>query len=179
MKQLAFTLMLLVIVLSPLAAVCQRSHGKGDWAAVQILPRGEALDVKQIDGRSDACVFAGATAEALFCDAGSMSGDGEFNIPRTAVQQIRHARRGVNLSKIVGVSTIVGVVAGIAIPPQKGGSRLLDGVGGGFAGALGGCIITAAAAPVALLPGSVIYQQPKRGRNVSAAAKAPGKDGPQ
>ncbi len=162
MKQIAFILMLFVVVLSPLAAVCQGSARKSDWAVVQTQARGEALEVRWTGGPSYYCIFAGATDDALFCGSHPASGGGDYSIARTAVREIRHAKKMPTTSQAVGISVAAGVVAGAAMRPQPGGSRAVDAVYGGLGGIMVGAVASAVIAiPAAFIPGKLIYRQAK------------------
>lgn len=160
MKQIGFTLMLFVVVLSPLAAVCQRSprvDKKADWTAVQILERGVALDVKWTDGRSSYCIFNGATQDTLFCDQGSWAPGREYSVMRSQVKLIRLER---SPNQIVKTSAAVGAIAGFALPNQEASERIIGALAGGAAGVLAGCVISL---PAAFIPGRLIYRQPNAG----------------
>ena len=94
MKQLGFTLMLFVVVLSPLAAVCQSASTPTastqaastqapaltppdkEWRKIQKLPQGTFLVVGNTYGPPLACRMAAATDDALFCDAPESPGGG-------------------------------------------------------------------------------------------------------
>jgi hypothetical protein len=149
MKQIAW--MLVAIALAPAAA-----QGVNDWNRVQGLARGDALEVKRVDGRSAYCAFDGATDASLFCNSGNFFVHRKFQIDRAAVQQVRMAPSPDRVHKIVLASAIVGAVAGAAIPPQNGTPRVVDGAAGGLAGVFAGCFISL---PAIFIPGKLVYRQ--------------------
>jgi hypothetical protein len=198
MKQIVFTLMLFVIVLSPLAAACQAlpdspvpqmlvaqsspvpSAGQpmavpsgssssaagipqtagtqpsqqspppgppnGDWRKIQRLIHGEPIVVTSTYGPSQACRFAGATDDALFCDApGAPDGSG-YRFERATVISVQATRPQHNyhpawIASVIGGGLAVGIIA--AQSNDAGDAARI--------GAVGALVVGAIGAPLALL----------------------------
>jgi hypothetical protein len=200
MKQIGFTLMLIVIVLSPLAAACQvlpDSPGpvasfaagasaadlpqapapsgssssttglqetaasqstlqapppaksgppNGDWRKIQRLAHGEQIVVTSTYGPSQACRFAGATDDALFCDApGAPDGSG-YRFERGTVISVQATRPAYNyhpawIAAVIGGGLTVGIIA--AQSNDAGDAAKI--------GAVGALVVGAIGAPLALL----------------------------
>jgi hypothetical protein len=107
MKQLAFTLMLFVVVLSPLAAFCQllpdgpaaqapppqvAAADDAAWARIERLARGEPIVVTSTYGPVVHCLFAGATDRFLFCDPVDNPAGTGYRFDRDKVEQVDEDR---------------------------------------------------------------------------------------
>jgi hypothetical protein len=174
MKQLGFTLMLFVVVLSPLAAVCQTQQTPApqttpegapsqsasapapsppdklsppdkDWRRIQKLPYGVVIDVTSTYGPDLRCRFAAATDDALFCnDPGSAAGTG-WQFDRARVISVAATILRKNHHPGWMAATIAGgLVVGLLA------TRSTSAGGAAAAGALGAAVVGAAGAPLAL-----------------------------
>jgi hypothetical protein len=186
MKQFGFTLMLFVIVLSPLAAVCQRlpdepqpaqatasqttqpaaasapekpAAPNGDWRKIQRLAHGEPIVVNSSYGPSLQCRFAGATEDALFCDApGSPEGTG-YSFERAKVISVEASRPERNYHPVWIASIIAGGLAVGLIATKSNDAGDAARIGG-----IGALVVGAIGAPIALLQSqdrpmvSVVYR---------------------
>jgi hypothetical protein len=164
MKQIGFTLMLFVVVLSPLAAVCQgatpASTGQaqaaqaappsitppdGQWRKIERLPVGVAIVVLGTHDVPVHCRFAAATDDALYCDALENPGGTGWQFDRASVVSVeatilkKNWHPGLVAAMIAG-GTLVGLAA-------TGGMSAGRAAG---AGAIGAVITGAAGAPIAL-----------------------------
>jgi hypothetical protein len=173
MKQLGFTLMLFVIVLSPLAAACQWLPDSpepvaqtsasqstqqpnaplapqaplGAWRKIQRLPHGESIVVNSTLGPALECRFAGATDAYLFCDApGSPDGSG-YPFERVNVISVEEMRPERNTHPAWLASIIAGgtIVGFIA-------TRSTDAGHAAEAGAIGALVTAGVGAPLAFMP---------------------------
>jgi hypothetical protein len=192
MRQLGFTLMLFMVVLSPLAAACQGLPDKphpasdahatasqtteqpaadaqakpatpdADWRKIQRLALGEPIVVSSTYGPALHCRFAGATNDALFCDApGSPDGTG-YSFKRPSVLSVEAQRPGRNyhpawIASIIAGGLVTGLVA----------TQHTDAGGAATAGAVGALVVAAVGAPLAFL-------QPRNAPTVSVVYRPHG-----
>jgi hypothetical protein len=189
MKQFGFTLMLFVIVLSPLAAVCQglpdepqpapptqatvsqsTQQATADapakpappdagWRKIQRLAHGEPIVVNSSYGPSLQCRFAGATEDALFCDApGSPEGTG-YSFERAKVISVEAKRPGRNYHPVWIASIIAGGLSVGLVATKSDDAGDAARIGG-----IGALVVAAIGAPVVLLQSqdrpmvSVVYR---------------------
>jgi hypothetical protein len=173
MKQLGFTLMLFVVVLSPLAAVCQLQQTPApqstqppgapsqsasapaqpaplsppdkDWRKIQKLPYGVVIDVSSSYGPDLRCRFAAATDDALFCnDPGSAAGTGwRFDRARVISVAATVLRKNHHPGWIAA-TLAGGLVVGLLA------SRGTSAGGAATAGLIGAGVVGVAGAPLAL-----------------------------
>jgi hypothetical protein len=166
MKRLGFTLMLLVVVLSPLAAVCQgarsphlplgagtaptqsQSHPltppDGQWRKIQKLPPGAVILVTNIYGAPLRCRFAAATDDALFCDAPESPGGSGWQFDRPAVISVEATiLRKNHHPGLIAAAITGGLLVGFAA------TRGTDAAHAAGAGAIGAVAVAGAGAPVA------------------------------
>lgn len=177
MKQFGFTLMLFVIVLSPLAAVCQAlpdspqpapdqgaakpGIAERTWRHIQQIRYGEPIDVASTYGPPLRCRFSSATEDAIFCDAPNSPDGSGYRFDRAAVTYVEELapppkpnHHPVWLSSMIAGGILVGLAA--AEDTDAGHAAAL--------GALGAVIVGGIGAPMALLnqnngsaPGPLIY----------------------
>ena len=114
----------------------------GAWRKIQRLVHGEPIVVSSTYGPSMACRFAGATEDALFCDAqGAPDGSG-YRFERATVISVRAERAKRNyhpflIGSMIAVGTVVGVrVASNADAGSGAGAGVLAAVMTGGIGAL-------------------------------------------
>ena len=189
MKQLGFTLMLFVVVLSPLAAVCQMqpppapqststpaqpapplSPPDKDWRKIQKLPYGVVIDVSSTYGPDLRCRFASATDDALFCnDPGSAPGAGwQFDRARVISVSATIPRKNHHpgwIAATLAGGLVVGLLA----------ARTTSAGGAATAGMIGAGVVGIAGAPLALSQPdedwiTVVYR-PRVSRQSAPAAK--------
>ncbi|MGH9589992.1 MAG: hypothetical protein ACRD25_06330 [Terracidiphilus sp.] len=127
------------------------------WSHVENLGQGDRIIVTAANGQRAYCDFAGATNDMLFCDSSPWSGRGGFQLERTRIAVIRHNDRMRNFHIAIAAGTAVGAIAGAAAAPGHGNADGWLGYGsaGALVGFVAGCFV---AAPVALLPGRLIYR---------------------
>jgi len=160
MKRLYLLLLLIVV---PAAAWAQAlpnapqpgSADDASWSHVEGLNRGDQIMVSRPGGGfSTPCRFAGATDGMLFCDA--VYGDPEYKFPRADITKIRRDDKRRNMRIVIGSFAAAGFIAGVAVPPQAGPPRIVNGMIGAGVGAFGGLLVSL---PVALLvPGRLVYR---------------------
>jgi hypothetical protein len=133
MKQLGFTLMLFVVVLSPLAAVCQSASTPTastqaastqapaltppdkEWRKIQKLPQGTFLVVGNTYGPPLACRMAAATDDALFCDAPESPGGAGWQFDRQTVISVEATVLKKNHHPVwIGATIASGLLFGIS-----------------------------------------------------------------
>ena len=132
MKQLGFTLMLFVVVLSPLATVCQAPAPQSapasaqdsrsaltppdkEWRKIQKLPQGTYMVVGNTYGPALACRMAAATDDALFCDAPESPGEAGWQFDRATVVSVEATVRRKNHHPVwIGATIASGLFFGIA-----------------------------------------------------------------
>ncbi|UWZ83899.1 hypothetical protein [Occallatibacter riparius] len=133
MKQLGFTLMLFLVVLSPLAAVCQATAPPAtqtastqnapqaltppdkEWRKIQKLPRGTYLVVGNTYGPALACRMAAATDDALFCDAAESPGGQGWQFDRATVISVEATVLRKNHHPVwIGATIASGLLIGIS-----------------------------------------------------------------
>lgn len=174
MKQFGFTLMLFVIVLSPLAAACQAlpdapaanaggaqsasQPGGGpppanpqisdrEWRKIQNILYGEQLVVASTYGAPLRCRYASATDTALYCDAaGSPDGTG-YRLERATViyVELETPRPSVNHHP-VWISCMIagGILSGLTASQETDAGHAAG------VGAIGALIVGAIGTPMVL-----------------------------
>jgi hypothetical protein len=170
MKQFGFTLMLFVIVLSPLAAVCQGGAqasapgqntgaaspaiSQAGWQRIQKIPRGHFIVVTSTYGPALECQFAGATDAELYCDEPDSPATTGYVFERSRVVGVKAVKphdpdapriRNPHWGRWV-TEAVAGTLVGVGVA-KSGGTAA--GVGMGAATAL---IIEGAARGVPIAP---------------------------
>jgi hypothetical protein len=175
MKQFAFTLMLFVVVLSPLAAVCQGTPVASpaptaqparpgysqptspqnasqtltppdkEWRKIQKLPQGTFIAVGNTYGPALACRMAAATDDALYCDAPESPGGSGWQFDRAAVISVEATVLKKNHHPGLIAAAIVGGVL-VGLAASHG----TDAAHAAGAGAIGAVVTAGAGAPMAL-----------------------------
>ena len=152
------------------------ARGDGDWNRVQQLVNGQEIIVSTGGKNKTHCRFSGATTNFLFCEPvyGGQNGD-EYKFERAEVETIRQDQWHRNAKLAIGTSAAAGFVWGAVrgSDPRSGYDypRVVTGLAGGLVGALAGCVV---ALPVAfLVPGHLVYRQPKWERRAHLASGLP------
>jgi hypothetical protein len=172
MKQIGFTLMLFVVVLSPLAAVCQKlpdergaqnpgtaatqddtrgssapvlSPPDKEWRKIQKLPVGIEIVVGSTYGAPLSCRLAAATDDALYCDAPESPAGSGWQFDRAAVISVQAtiARRNHHPGLLAAMIGGGMIVGMVATRSTNAGNAVK-------AGAIGALITGAAGAPLAM-----------------------------
>ena len=176
MKQLGFTLMLFVIVLSPLAAVCQRLPDEpqpapaaqandsqttqqpatsapakpappdAEWRKIQRLVNGEPIVVRSTNGPALRCRFAGATDDALFCDVPGSPYGTGYSFERPSVISVEATRPGRNYHPAWIASIIAGGLVTGLVATKTNDSRDAATIG-----AVGALVVAGIGAPLVFL----------------------------
>jgi hypothetical protein len=176
MKQFGFTLMLFVVVLSPLAAVCQRLPDEPqpapavqatasqttqqpaagapakpappdeEWRKIQRLVNGEYIVVSSTYGPALRCRFSGTTDDALFCDVPGSPEGTGYSFERPSVISVEATRPGRNHHP----AWIASIIAGGLVTGLVA-TRTNDARDAATIGAVGALVVGAIGAPLAFL----------------------------
>jgi hypothetical protein len=148
---------------------------------VQQLVNGQEIVVSTGGKRKTHCRFSGATTNLLFCEPSYVGQNGdEYKFERAEVETIRLDQWHRNAKLAIGTTAAAGFVWGAVrgSDPRSGYNypRVVTGLAGGLAGALAGCVV---ALPVAfLVPGHLVYRQPKWERRAHLANGLPRESAP-
>ncbi|HEU5351704.1 MAG TPA: hypothetical protein VFU55_08910 [Terracidiphilus sp.] len=135
-----------------------------DWGKVVQLDHDQPIHIFAVGGRTQSCLFTGATGSMLFCEPEYASRPGlEYRFSRADVQTVRLDQFHRNLRLAILIPAVAGATAGIIFGSLSSNDKscppvfcpIVVGIAGAGAGGLAGTVV---ALPVALLiPGKRVY----------------------